>query len=854
MSRHRFLTGLGLFAVLLLLFGRSLSPGHALVPSDLIFGTPFYADRQPPGFRQASNTLLFDQVYQFVPWRHLAQAALHRGRLPLWNPYSYSGTPFIATMQSAVFYPLNVLLNLGLPFALTFAWSALLRLWLAGLGTHALALEYGLSQRSAVLAGLSFMLCAFLITWLGHPHTNVLALMPIAILLTEQSISTKHRRRTIIRCIGLSFVLGAAILGGHPASIVSLMLTVGLYAGIRLFQQRSSRSRGRWLWPSAALITAFGLAMILAAVQLLPFLEWLPLSNEVATRSAVPFRWVDSAVVWNLLTLPLTVMPNLFNNPSWTGFPYWSFLARRSNFNEYALYIGVIAFLAAIAGLAQRHRQALPAPLVAWIILGAIGIGRYLHLPPIGWINQLPLIGLGDSGRSQVTYMLAMALLGAWGVDLMDGEDAIAQRVRRRFARLSLALGLVGLGIMLGANVILPITRAKVVSIGRAQVEREFALRSTHTNPISTYYDEVERMVAGLIAAYRPSNIRMYSSAGIAFLAWGAVAVQRRRPGILAGQRYSGVLLGLTALDMLLFAHGYNPAMAAKDLYPDTEAVAALHRDHSLYRVTVLRQDLVPDAQIMHRFSDVRGLDYPTRWYREYMGVVPDRLPWLAYGEILSSADSPLLRVLNLKYILSARRSDLENLKDIARITRYGSIYAAEIGHPTPRAFLVHNAVLLPGDADVLRLLSTEPERVHDRVLLRDGPDERRAAASLPRMVTSARPGAESVTNVTYEAERSVWQIHAVDPGILFLGDAFYPGWQAKVDGYPSPIMRANNAFRAVVLPAGDHVVSFEYEPESVALGLRLSLIGAALLLALLAYLVATRPSDAASPQSTAPS
>lgn len=848
MSPHRLLVALGLLAVLVLLLGRSLLPGYALTPSDLVFGSPFYADMKPSGFKQASNSLLFDQAYQFVPWRKLAWDSLRQGRLPLWNPYSYSGTPFIATLQSAVFYPLNLLLNLSLPYAMTFAWSALLRLWLAGLATHALALEYGLRRTPAILAGLSFMLCAFLVTWLGHPHINVLALLPLAVLLSERLIVADRRRQLAARSVGLGLVLGCAMLGGHPASLVSLMLTVLLYVGIRQVQRRRERLPGRWTWSLPALAGAVFLAVVISAVQTLPFLEWLPLSNELSSRSAVPFRMIDASAVWRLLTLPLAVMPNLLNNPSWSQYPYWSFLARRDNYNEYALYTGVITVLAALTGLAHYRWRPLPAPLIAWVVIGLVGLGRHLHLPVVGWINHLPIIGLGDSGRSQVTYMLAIALVGAWGMDLMLGDDSVGRQVRSRFGQLASAVAVLGAGIMLGANLVLPAVRAKVVAFGRAQVDREYALRATHTHPILYYYDEVDRMVAGLVAAYRPSNIAMYSSAGIALLAWGATAIQRRRPGLVSGKHYSGVLLGLAAADMLLFARGYNPVIATQDLYPESPVVTALRHDHTLYRITALRQDLVPDAHVMHRFSDVRGLDYPTRWYREYMGLVPDRLPWLTYGEILSSANSPLLRVLNLKYIMSARRSDLDRLDNVARITQYGSIHVAELDNPTPRAFLSRQAVLLPSDSAVLQRLRAQPERVYDRIVLRDGQDERNAVAQLPSAIQSVAPASDTVTNVVYEAERSVWRVHATVPSILFLSDAYYPGWQATIDDAPSPILRANHAFRAVVVPSGDHTISFEYAPASLARGLRLSLAGWAIALVTLLLLVATR--SAAAPHS----
>jgi uncharacterized membrane protein YfhO len=52
------------------------------------------------------------------------------------------------------------------------------------------------------------------------------------------------------------------------------------------------------------------------------------------------------------------------------------------------------------------------------------------------------------------------------------------------------------------------------------------------------------------------------------------------------------------------------------------------------------------------------------------------------------------------------------------------------------------------------------------------------------------------------------------------------------VDGRPVPIERANYAFRAVALPAGQHTVSMVYRPPAVTLGVlvsALSLIGVGL-------------------------
>jgi hypothetical protein len=54
---------------------------------------------------------------------------------------------------------------------------------------------------------------------------------------------------------------------------------------------------------------------------------------------------------------------------------------------------------------------------------------------------------------------------------------------------------------------------------------------------------------------------------------------------------------------------------------------------------------------------------------------------------------------------------------------------------------------------------------------------------------------------------------HMEAPGLLVLTDSWYPGWEALVDGTPTPVLRSNVAFRGVVLSKGDHEVVFRYRP-----------------------------------------
>ena len=142
------------------------------------------------------------------------------------------------------------------------------------------------------------------------------------------------------------------------------------------------------------------------------------------------------------------------------------------------------------------------------------------------------------------------------------------------------------------------------------------------------------------------------------------------------------------------------------------------------------------------------------------------------------------------------------------------------LGNALSRAYFASGASHASTHADVVRALLRADFQYWNTVIL-EGPDVLEA----PGQVDAGR-----VRISNYENSRAVCEVEARVPGYLVLLDSYYPGWRAYVDGVEVRILRANYAFRAVQVGAGNHRVEFIYRPRSFYLGLWIS--GVALVLA----------------------
>jgi len=161
------------------------------------------------------------------------------------------------------------------------------------------------------------------------------------------------------------------------------------------------------------------------------------------------------------------------------------------------------------------------------------------------------------------------------------------------------------------------------------------------------------------------------------------------------------------------------------------------------------------------------------------------------------------------------------------RLAHSGDVKLYENLHTLPRAFLVHEVLPVPDDAEGLAAMADPAfDPASELVVLAPALD------AVPDPGMPASP--ESVEILAYGPSHVVLKVQARADGFLLLTDAWYPGWQVafvSMDGGTSQSaqvapLRADLLFRAVPVMLGDWTITFTYRPRSLYLGAVFSAVG----------------------------
>jgi len=792
-----------LLALLTIFFWKAIFLGRKLLPADIAYTDPVYFCHAPSEFTKPHNILLYDQAYQFYPWRVYVSQALRQGFLPLWNPYVYCGTPLVAEDQPAVFYPLNILSYVfSPPDAVLF--TALARLFVAGLATYWFVRTIGSSRFGALASAITFTFSGFMIVWLGHPHTNVATWLPALFLMVEWL----HQRHSARHIAFVALVVAAQLTGGHTETALYTLSAGGVYY---LFRVVTTWWSSRELRPAVIRLLSFSVAAILgfalASIHLLPFGDWLQHSAELGLRTGVaslrmtrlgPKHWLAGI-------LPM-ILPNIFNNPTWPGeyrsfFPGW-------NFTEQTLYVGIIGLSLAAGEVITRRWDKRVLFMAA---LGLVTLGAALRLPIFDWLNYLPLFNIAAYGRWRLIYTFCVSVLVGLGTrDMLDHIEngSILRTV------IWLLMGFVVLAV-------------PILSLMPRILSGMYARASTEVGQLSQ--EVVSR-------AFSISNIMMYWPVLIALA--GVLVFVLYLYRVLSQKIMSAVLLLLVVVDLFALGMDYHATIREELVFPETPALRVVKSDQDIFRIVGTNIDLMPNTCMVHNLYDVRGLDFPIYRYLELCQTMGGR-DWLGYGILFTEQLQPrLLNLLNVKYVLTSSRLGPKVLHDMALLDVDRDIKIYQNQSCLPRCFIVHHVRVSEDSYNVLRLLQDPEFDLRSEIVLEKSPP-----SDFMEPQGGLLPATAEITR--YEPNRVTILASTLANGFLFLSDSYYPDWKAYVDGVETEIYQADYAFRAVYLAPGQHTVEFIYEPRSFRVASFVSLLT---LLGVIVLLVTPWPRKAGYP------
>ncbi|MFZ5916013.1 MAG: YfhO family protein [Chloroflexota bacterium] len=880
----------GLFLLAMAFLSPGLRPGQVLMPMDIL--SLFRPWRNVELAAPLHNPLPSDVVDYIYPTRHFAAESLRQGEFPLWNPYLFSGYPFVSNLQASLFYPPATLSHL-LPETLALAANdldLLLHLFLAGAGLYLFLRTLGSSRLAALVGGVVFMLNGVFVVWLEwHTILGTAVWLPWVWTFFELALRRGRWRYTLLAAATLALLL----VGGHPQWMLYGLLGLGLYLAFRVvWPEPATRRQAAF---AAALLLALGLA--LAAVQLLPAVEYLSQGH----RAALPYTELTRFCALNRLIVYL--LPNFFGNPTQSG--YWG----PENFAETTAYLGVLPLLLGLLALAVRRDRfsRFFAALAVLALLLVAGTPLYRLLYPLPGFNGLRM--------DRLLYLANLALAALAGLAL----DGLARARPRPWPKMGLLVGAaillllavaagygwhyraevwprwrefqpqaaLFLALLLGGGAL--ITLRGTGRIGRRAFQLaaaaivaadlwHFGFGYNSVAPSDLIYPpretihflqadpEPHRFVT---LAYSPA---LAANTGLVFRLSDATGYENTAPSryvqVMAAANggealimerhifmsdYKSPLLDVLNVKYIVTgAELWQPADAPDTAQPEADTVVTLEPEQpfdqtiavqhpGLHRIDLWPADDPPSTGVLtlRLSADPDGL--------EVAHATVDLAGWTE-GEPVTMYFSPLADQWGRRFRLAVTAKGEVHLQaSVARGLRLAS-YFAPYDHLVfesaaedsriylnegyfPRAFFVHRVEIVPDGEAALARLNDPAFDLRGAVILEEPPPPEH---TLPDVASGG--GEETIEITAYRLNSVTLRARAATPGYLVLADTCYPGWQATVDGQPTHVYQADYVLRAVYLPPGEHEVRFFFRPLSFLVGAGISALALLLCAGLLLY------------------
>lgn len=341
--------------------------GKGLVPFPSRYLVTFFAPWSNVYGMPVKNNAMPDVITQIFPWKHVTAATWKQGELPLWNPYSFSGTSHVGNYQSAIFSPINAL-HFVLPEIHAWSVMILLQPLLAGLFMFLFLRSLAISNPGSMLGSLAYMFSGFIVVWMAYGTLGYAVLFLPLIL---YGIQTK---RYVLTAAGVAL----SFLSGHfQMSLYVLIFSAAYGVYVRRFK--------------SLLFLIFGLGI--AAPQLFPAYD----AYKNAVRSSLFQK--GEVIPWQYI--PTLVAPDFYGNPvtrnDWFG-----------HYAEWAGFIGVIPLLLAFLR---------PNGFFAVATLVSLLFAYQTPLVDLLYDAKIPVLSTSSASRIIVLTSFSLAILSGFGFD-----------------------------------------------------------------------------------------------------------------------------------------------------------------------------------------------------------------------------------------------------------------------------------------------------------------------------------------------------------------------------------------------------------------------------------------------------
>ncbi|MDP3940886.1 MAG: YfhO family protein [bacterium] len=751
-----------LFAFTLLPFAAALFfypvllSGKLPIPSDTIVGLyhpyrDFYRQSFPNGI-PFKNFLITDPVRQQYPWRELSVEIFSQGRLPLWNPYSGSGSPLSANFQSGAFYPLNIL-YLFFPFTYSWTLQVMLQCVLSALFMFIYLRFLKLRFFSCILGSLTFAFSGFSVAWLEW-NTMVQTVMWVPLLLfAKEKFLTQRRLKWAVLLI---FSESSLLLAGHLQIAFYSLLVINLYLLVRVLQMVNKRSSGGALTEFFRIYTPFFFIGVLVAV--ITSIQWIPTLQLIlhSARDIDQSNWQKEGWFLPWQNLVQFVAPDFFGNPSTLNYSgVW-------NYAEFIGYVGVIPLLMSLLALGFRRdrKTAFFGSLFFFSLLFSLPT----FFAKIPFFLSIPFLSSAQPTRLLSVTDFSLAVLTALGADMF--------LVRKKY----LLYPLVFLGVTLCCLWV--VSFLSYLTFGMTADQLAIA-RNNLKLPTILFVSVT--FVYILFLLFRQKKLQIL---------------------LLA------VFVGITLFDLYRFGWKFTPFVEASYVFPVTKTLSFLQKDPSKFRVmTTDSRILPPNFSSVYRVESIDIYDplYLLR-YGEFVAAsergVPNIDPPFGFNRILTphNSISPLVNLMNVKYVLSF--SDIGS-KRFEKVFQEGSTMVFKNNNYLPRYFFARELMTARDKKDAMQKIFTHADLLESLAVVEDLPNN--------SVISGLSDGV--IDLVTYSANQVDFKVQNDREAFFVLLDVNYPTWHAYLSSpggfIETKIFQTDFLFRGVFIPRGEHILSF---------------------------------------------